>query len=565
MAGSDNRTAIPRGKVITKSQPVQPGGTDISKQPPGVLFAPQALTSLLQGVDAIANAVRPTLGPTPHIVAMDRVFNTSSRPPELLDDAATIARRMIEIPGVFVNPGAMLVRHVLWSVYEQVGDGSATAAVIMQALVKEGVRLSAAGWNTMPMRRGIERGLERAVEVLQTMVHPIETEAEVAGLALAASADPGLAKILGEIFDTLGPDGHIEVQAAYSPGMKHEYIEGAYWNTGWLSSAMATNETRTEAKLSDAYVLVARSRIDSYEDIAPLLEAAAKETTPLFIVALDIGGTALNVLLANQEKLKTVAVKAPSFGDHMENNLEDMAILTGTRVYRNDLGESLAKLKLSDLGRARSITVNRDYTGILGGSGDPRQLRERIATVRAQIKNTNPRETELMKQLRERLGKLVGGVAVIYVADATESESETHRESVQRTVNTIRHAQMGGIVPGGGAALIRCARALRDLKLPAEQAVGVDALARALEGPLRSIARNGGYDEGPVVAHAHKQREGWGFNALTGEFEDLRAAGIVDPLPVVQTALEKAVSGAIMILTTSVTVHRKNPPTETTP
>jgi chaperonin GroEL len=565
VAGSDNRTAIPRGKTITKSQPEQSGGTDIMKQPPGVLFAPKALTSLLQGVDTIVNTVRPTLGPTPHIVAMDRVFNTNSRPPELLDDAATISRRMIEIPGVYVNPGAMMVRHILWNVYEQVGDGSATAAVIMQALIKEGVRLSAAGWNTMPMRRGIELGLERAVAELQTMVHPIVTEADVAGLALAASQDPKLAKILGEVFDTLGSDGHVEVQGAYTPGIRHEYIEGAYWNTGWVSSSMATNEARTEAKLADAYVLISRSRIESYEDIAQLLEAAAKESHPLFITALDISGTALNVLLANQEKLKAVAVKAPSFGDHMENNLEDMAILTGTRVYRNDLGESLSKLKLSDLGRARSITVNREYTGILGGSGDAKQLRERIASLRVQIKNTNPREAEIMKQLRERLGKLVGGIAVLYVADMTESESETHRETVTRTVNTIRHAQMGGIVPGGGIALLRCARVLRDLKLPADQAVGVEALARALEEPLRAIARNGGYDEGPVVARAHKQREGWGFNALTGEFEDLRAAGIVDPLPVVQTALEKAVSGAIMILTTSVTVHRKAPPTESTP
>jgi chaperonin GroEL len=249
----------------------------------------------------------------------------------------------------------------------------------------------------------------------------------------------------------------------------------------------------------------------------------------------------------------------------MENNLEDMAILTGTRVFRNDLGESLSTLKLSDLGRARSITVNRDYTGILGGSGDAKQLRERIASVRAQIKNTNPRETELMKQLRERLGKLVGGVAVIYVEDLTKSESETHRESVIRCVNTVRHAQMSGIIPGGGMSLIRCADALRDLKLPADQAVGVEALARALEEPLRAIARNGGYDDGPVAARAHKQKAGWGFNALTGEWENLLAAGIVDPLSVVQTALEKAVSGAVMILTTSATVHRKNPPMNAEP
>lgn len=564
MTGPQNRTPIPRGRTIAK-EAAPPPVTDIKKQPAGIKFSPDAIYALKDGIDWIANAVRPTLGPTPHIVALDQVFSTNTRPPELLDDGATIARRIVEVPDAYVNMGAMLLRHVMWGVHERVGDGATTAAVLMQALVREGVRLSAAGWNPMMMRRGIEVGLERCLAALKDMARPVETEADVTGLAFAASGDMALAKRLGEIFDTLGADGHVEVQQGYRTGISHEYIEGAYWNSGWVSSAFATNDLQNEAKLTDAYVLVARDRIEKWEDIQHLLAAVAEKSAPLFIVALDVAGTALNLLLANKDKIKTVAVKAPSFGDVMERNLEDIAVLTGTHVVLNNMGALLTKVRLEDLGRARSVTVNKDYFGIIGGGGDPRLLRERIALVREQIRNTDAGDTDNLNALRLRLGKLVGGVAVIYVADATESASKEHRERVERTVSTVKQAQQGGIVPGGGMAYIRCLRALRGLKLAPEQQVGVDALARALEEPLRVIARNSGVDDGPVAARALEQKEGWGFNALTGAFEDMWAAGIVDPATVVQAALERGVSGALMALTTSVTVHRKDPPTVAEP
>jgi len=539
--------------------------TDISKQPAGIRFAPDASYALKDGIDWLANVVRPTLGPTPHIVAVDQVFAVNQRPPELLDDGATIARRIVELPDAYVNMGAMLLRQIMWAVHEQVGDGATTAAVLMQALVREGVRLSAAGWNTMMMRRGIELGLERCRAALNDMARPVETEADVTGLAYAASGDMDLSKRLGEIFDTLGADGHVEVQQGYRPGISHEYIEGAYWNSGWVSSAFANNDLQNEAKLTDPFVLVARDRIEKWDEIAHLLNAVAEQSAPLFIVALDVTGTALNLLLSNKDKIPSAAVKAPNVGDPMERNLEDIAILTGTRVILNNMGELLTNVTLADLGRARSVTVNRDYFGIIGGAGDPRGLREHIAKVREQLRTIPAHESDKLLELRQRLGRLVGGIAVIYVADATESASKEHRERVERTVNTVKQAQVGGILPGGGMAYLRCVRALRGLKLPADQQVGVDALARALEEPLRVIARNSGNDDGPVVSRAYEQKDGWGFNALTGRFEDVWAAGIVDPAPVVIAALDKAVSGALMALTTSVAVHRKNPPTSLEP
>jgi chaperonin GroEL len=566
VTGPQNRTPIPRGRTIAKEQAAPPPNIDISKQSPGIRFTPEALFLLKKGVDSIANAVRPTLGPLPRNVAVDPVYSgPGGKPPELLDDGATIARRMVEMPDAYVNAGAMLLRHILWNVHERVGDGSTTAAVLMQAMVREGVRLTAAGWNPMMMRKGIEIGLERCVSTLREMARPVETEADVAGLALAASADPDLAKRMGEIFDTLGADGHVVVQQAYRPGVSHEYIEGAYWGSGWITPHFANNDLQNSCTLTDPYVLVARGRIEKWDDIAPLIEAAAQESASLFIIALDVADTALNILLTNKEKVPCAAVKAPSYGDLMEDQLEDIAVLTGTRVILNHMNESVAKLTLADLGRVRSVTVNKDYFGIIGGMGDAKLLRERIALVRNQLRATEAHDSEKLSQRRERLAKLIGGIAIVYVAAATESESKELRERVERTVNTVKQAQMAGIVPGAGAAYIACARALRSLKLPPEQMVGVDVLAKALDEPLRTIAHNAGADASPVVARAHEQRAGWGYNALTDTFEDLWAAGIVDPLPVVQTALESAVSGAIMTLTTSVTIHRKNPPTSTEP
>ena len=562
---ANRHTSIPRGKATPKSEQPAPQDTDINKQSPGVRFAPASVNALKEGVDWMVNAIRPTLGPKARNVAI-APFYGNNKPPELLDDAATIARRIVEIPDAYTNMGAMLIRHVLWNVHEKVGDGGATTAVIMQALLHEGIRLSAAGWNVMAIRRGIEKGLEQARAALQALKRPVETEADVVGLALAASGDLDLARKLGEIFDTLGPDGHVVVQEGYVPGITHEYIEGAFWNSGWVSSAFANNDLKTEALLINPYVLTARGRIENWEDIAPILNAVAEQQdASLLIIALDVAGTALNLLLSNKDKIRSAAVKAPSYGEYMDAQLEDIAVLTGTRVILNNMGESVAKLRLDELGRARSVTVNRDYFGIVGGHADPKRLRGHIATLREQIRHYDGRDSEELGRLRERLAKLIGGVAILYVSGATPAETTARKERVERTVNTVKQAQVGGIVPGGGTAYIRAAEALQKLDLPREQAVGIDALARALEEPLRVIAHNSGADGGPIVTLAHQQPDGWGYNAMTGEFEDLWAAGVVDPLPVVEAALTNAVSGALMALTTTVTVHRKKPPMETNP
>ena len=565
MARTKDRVRLPTGRIKPSSETKSPEhDTDIAKTPPGLRFSPQANVFMQSGVDAIANAVRPTLGPRARTVAIAPVMS-GTRAPEILDDAATIARRIVEIPNPYANVGAMLVRHVLWDVHEHVGDGSATAAVIMQALLQEGLRLQTAGWNVMRMRQGIERGLDEARTVLRSMARPIETEADVVGLALAAYGDDDLANRLGEIFDTLGPDGHVEVHEVYTSGISHEYIEGAFWKSGWISSAMATNELQSEARLEDPYVLVVRDHLDDWEDLAPLLNAVAAKSGSLFIIALNVSGTALNVLMSNKEKVKVAAVKTPGWGEFMEDMIADIATLTGTRVIMKNFGESVKDVPLEDLGRARIVTVNRDYFGITGGAGNPRLLRDRIAEVKAALNRTDVRDSDAIQQLRERLGKLSGGVAVIYVSGRTPAETLMLKATVERTVNTVRQAQLGGIVPGGGMSYIRCIPALRRLKLPRDQEVGLEALARALEEPLRVIAANAGYDESPIAHRALDLKDGWGFNACTGEFEDLWASGIVDPLPVVDRALVSAVSGAVMALTTSVTVHRKNPPTSTEP
>jgi chaperonin GroEL len=564
--GTKDRVPLPTARIRPSSETKTPEhDTDISKTPPGLRFSPDALVLMQRGIDTIANAVRPTLGPTARTVAMGQIMGSGSRPPEILDNAATIARRIVEIPNPYANVGAMLIRHTMWDVQEHVGDGSATAAVIMQALLREGLRLQAAGWNVMRMRHGIERGLDEARTVLHSMARPIETEADVAGLALAAYGDPDLAKRLGEIFDTLGQDGHVEVNEVFTPGISHEYIEGAFWKSGWISSSMATNQLQTEARLENPYVLVVRDRIENWDEISPLFEAVSSKSGSLFIIALDVTGTALNLILSNKEKVKCVAVKTPGWGDYMEDVIVDIATLTGTRVIMKNFGESVKDVKLDDLGRARIVTVNRDYFGITGGAGNPRQVRERIAMVRQALSKTDMRESEAIQHLRERLGKLTGGVAIIYVCGHTPPETLMLKATVERTVNTVKQAQLGGIVPGGGMSYLRCIPAIRRLKLPRDQEVGIDALERALEEPLRVIAANAGYDASPIAFRAREQKDGWGFNAHTGKFEDLWASGVVDPLTVAERALVSAVSGAVMALTTSVTVHRKNPPTSVEP
>jgi chaperonin GroEL len=435
----------------------------------------------------------------------------------------------------------------------------------MQALLREGIRLSAAGWNVMMMRRGIEQAMQQALGALRALARPIKSEADVSGLALAAGGDPRLAALLGEMFDTLGSDGIVQVQQGFKPGIEHDYIEGAFWDSGWITPSMATDEMQREARLTDPYVLIAPDHIENWEDIAPILNAVADKGRSLFIIALNVGATALNLLLSNREKTPSAAVKAPAWGDHQENLLQDIAVLTGTRVMLPKYGERLRDLRLEEMGQARSVVVNRDYFGLVGGHGDPKLLRERIAGLRTQIKNGVFKEGEDLTHARERLAKLSGGVGVIYVGGVTEADTAERRENVERCVSTVKHAQSGGIVPGGGMAYIECARAMRSLSLPRAEAVGVEILTRALEEPLRALAANAGFDPSPIAARAQEQPSGWGFNALSGQFEDLWAAKIVDPLPVVETALTHAVSGALMALTTSTTIHRRNPPLSVEP
>jgi chaperonin GroEL len=485
----------------------------------------------------------------------------SGRPIEILDDAATILRRIIEIPNVYVNMGAMLLRHAVWKTFEAAGDGGATTAVLFQALVRALSPYVAAGGDPMALRTHLERGLAAATAALREQARPLQGPEEIARAAETLCHDAELARMLGEIFDIVGTDGYIQVENGYAPGLERQYVEGIHWNEGYLSAYFITDEDKQEVRLELPMILISNLRITTAEELIPLLDRLVEIRCPSFmLIADEVSGSALGLLLANhkQGKLRSLAVRAPASEPHRSRILQDLAVLTGGRVVSAESGQRATSIALEDLGRARHAWANAANFGLYGGDANPAALRLRIAEVKAELAAT--RDADDQQQVRQRLGKLMGGVAILYVGGATSGEAQTRKALAERTITALRSALSQGVAPGGGAAYVACQRALQQEMPNSDEArVAYQALAAALEEPLAVIAANAGFEPSTAVAQVKAAPAWHGFDARSGTLVDLWASGIADPVPVLQTALEVAVSGAVMTLGSDVLVHQRDP------
>ncbi len=533
---------------------------------PGILSGPPARAALRRGVDSLAETVRSTLGPTPRTVAVQDVL--SGRPIEVLDDAATILRRIIEIPDHYANMGAMMLRHATWKTFEAVGDGGATTAVLFQAIMRHIAPYVAAGGDPVALRRHLERGLAVATAALRDQARPLDGPDEIARAAETLCHDPKLAVMLGEIFDIIGTDGYLQIEDGYAPCLERKYVEGVHWGEGYLSPYFNTNELTQEARLELPLVLISDLRLTQAEEILPLLDRLVEARCPgLLLIADEVSGGALQLLLTNHRQgvLRSVAVTAPSHEPHRARILEDLAILTGGRVVTKESGQRAAHVALSDLGRVRQAWANDSNFGFYGGDADPAVLRRRIAEVKAELAAATTEDDQ--EQARRRLGKLVGGVAILYVGALTTGQQQTRKDLARRTATALRLALRDGVAPGGGVAYLACQEALRAQGAPlsTDERVVARALSAALQEPLAVIAANAGYTHQTVVARVKASPPWWGFDALTGQLVDMWAAGIVDPVPVLRTALESAVSGAAMALSSDVLVHMQAPLTKAKP
>ncbi len=510
-------------------------------------FEEQARYSLKKGIDAVAEAVKVTLGPKGRNVVLDKKFGA----PTITNDGVTIARE-IDLPEPFENMGAQLLKEVATKTNDVAGDGTTTATVLAQAIVNEGLRNLAAGANPMILRRGLEKGVEAVIESIKSMSKPVETREEIAQVASISAADSSIGELIAEVMDKVGKDGVITVEEGRGLAMEKEYTEGMQFDRGFISPYMATNNEHTVAELSNPYILITDKKISAIADILPILERVLQSgTKDLVIIAEDVDGEALATLVVNKLRgaFSVLAVKAPGFGDRREAMLEDIAILTGGKVITEKTGLKLENATLRDLGRARTVTATKDNTTIVEGAGKDQQIQARVRQIRALIEETTSDYDR--EKLQERLAKLAGGVGVIKVGAATEVELKEKKHRVEDALSATRAAIEEGIVPGGGAVLIAAIPALDKVQVaPGEEATGLNILRRALEEPARQIAINAGRDGAVTVAGIRSHPQGYGFDALSGEYVDMFKAGIVDPVKVTRSALQNAASIAGMVLST---------------
>lgn len=512
-----------------------------------VIHGEDSRQAILRGVNQLADAVAITLGPKGRNVVIDKKFGS----PTITKDGVTVAKE-IELKDSLENMGAQMVREVASKTSDVAGDGTTTATVLARAIFKEGVKTVAAGANPMALKRGIEKAVEKAVEAIQAMAEPVKGGAIAQVGTISANGDTTIGGIIAEAMKKVGKDGVITVEESKSLETLLEVVEGMQFDRGYLSAYFVTDAERMESSLDNALILLNEKKISSMKDLLPLLEQVAKLGKPLLIIAEDIEGEALATLVVNKLRgtLQVSAVKAPGFGDRRKAMLEDIAILTGGKVISEDLGIKLESVKLEDLGRAKRVTIDKDNTTIVEGAGKSSDIQGRVATIRRQIEETTSDYDR--EKLQERLAKLVGGVAVIKVGAATETELKEKKARVEDAMHATRAAVEEGIVPGGGVTLVRAAKALDSLKLKDEdEQIGVNIVKRALEEPLRKIAENAGH-EGAVIVEKVKSNDNnnVGFNAATEKFEDLVKAGVIDPAKVSRTALQNASSIAALMLTT---------------
>ncbi|MBX5484815.1 MAG: chaperonin GroEL [Myxococcaceae bacterium] len=525
-----------------------------------IVFDARARDAILRGVNTLADAVKVTLGPKGRNVVIEKSFGS----PTITKDGVTVAKE-IELENKFENMGAQMVKEVASKTSDVAGDGTTTATVLAQAIFREGSKLVAAGHNPMEIKRGIEKAVAAVTAELKKLAKPCKDKKEIAQVGtISANGDTTIGQILADAMDKVGKEGVITVEEAKGLETTLDVVEGMQFDRGYLSPYFVTDPERMEAVLQDAYVLIHEKKISNMKDLLPLLEQVARAGKPLLIIAEEVEGEALATLVVNKIRgvLNTCAVKAPGFGDRRKAMLEDIAILTGGKMIAEDLGIKLENLTLNDLGRAKRIVVDKDNTTIIDGAGQQKDIEARVKQIRVQIEETTSDYDR--EKLQERLAKLVGGVAVINVGAATETEMKEKKARVEDALNATRAAVEEGIVPGGGVAFIRCLAALEKGDWTEGERFGVDIIRRALEEPLRQIVANGGM-EGSVIVNKVKEAKGsQGFNAATGAFEDLLAAGVIDPAKVSRTALQNAASVASLMLTTEAMVAER-PKEETAP
>jgi chaperonin GroEL len=509
-----------------------------------------ARKALEQGVDAVANAVKVTLGPRGRYVVLDKKFGA----PTITNDGVTIARE-IEVEDVFQNQGAQLVREVATATNDVAGDGTTTATVLAQAIVRQGLKNVAAGANPLGLKRGIEVAVDQVVAHIGEQSKEISGKDQIARVATISAGDEEIGDVIADAIEKVGKDGVVNVEEGQTFGMDLEFTEGMQFDKGYISPYMVTDQERMEATLEDPYVLIANSKIGSVRDILPVLEQVIQSGKPLLIIAEDVEGESLATLVVNKLRgtFTGVAVKAPGFGDRRKRMLEDIAILTGGEVITEEMGLKLENTQLSQLGRARRIVIAKDTTTIVDGAGDTEAIKGRINQIKTEIENTDSDFDR--EKLQERLAKLSGGVAVVKVGAATETEMKEKKHRVEDALQATRAALEEGIVPGGGVALLEATAAINlDAVADEDEKTGAKIVLRALEEPLRQIAENAGHEGSVVVNDVRKGEAGHGLNAATGEYVDLVAAGVIDPAMVTRSALQNAASIAKNILTTEAIV-----------
>ncbi|CEK15656.1 chaperonin GroL [Chthonomonas calidirosea] len=517
-----------------------------------LLFDEEARRALERGVNALADAVKVTLGPRGRNVVLEKKYGS----PNIINDGVTIAKE-IELENPFENMGAQLAREVASKTNDVAGDGTTTATVLAQAMVKEGLKAVAAGAKPLQVKKGIDKAVEAIVEHIRKEATPIQGRSAIQQVATISANDPEIGEILAEAIEKVTTDGVITVEESKGTSTQLEVVEGMQFDKGYISPYFVTDPERMEAVLEDPYILLYEKKISAVADIIPVMELVARAGRPLVVIAEDVDGEALATLVVNKIRgnVNSVAIKAPGFGDRRKAMMEDIAILTGGKFITEDLGMKLENITADLLGRAKRVVVTKEETTIVGGAGSQEAIKGRIALIKRQIEET---ESDYDREkLQERLAKLSGGVAVIQVGAATETEMKEKKARVEDAIHATRAAVEEGIVPGGGVALLNAAPALDGLKLEGDEEIGLNIVRRALEEPLRQIAENAGLEGSVVVEKVRSLPKGHGFNARTGEYEDMVKAGVVDPAKVVRSALQNAASIAGLILTTECLVTEK--------
>ncbi len=518
-----------------------------------ILFNSKARAQIAHGLNTLANAVKVTLGPRGRNVVIEKSWGA----PTVTKDGVTVAKE-IELENKFENMGAQMVKEVASKTSDVAGDGTTTATVLAQAIYHEGAKLVTAGGNPMDIKRGIDAAVAVIVDALKEQSKPTKGKTEIAQVGtISANGDHEIGNMIAEAMEKVGKEGVITVEEAKSMETTLDVVEGMQFDRGYLSPYFVTDSERMEAVLDDAFILIHEKKISNMKELLPLLEQIAKSGRPLLIVAEDVDGEALATLVVNKLRgtLHVCAVKAPGFGDRRKEMLKDLAVLTAGEAVTEDLGLKLENLTLKDLGRAKHITVDKDNTTVVEGAGKKADIDARVKQIRAQVEETTSDYDR--EKLQERLAKLVGGVAVIKVGAATETEMKEKKARVEDALHATRAAVEEGIVPGGGVALLRSLPALEKLKLEGDKQYGVNIIRRAIEEPLRQIAQNGGIEGSVVVDKVKNGKGAFGYNAATAEYEDLVKAGVIDPTKVVRAALQNAASVAALMLTTEALIAER--------